>query len=77
MVRLEMLFNFLPNNPDFYQPLSGKKKPSEYILGKGENAGDQHFLLFPQCFLSFQRQVLSLTFIVLSAKAINLAKSKN
>ena len=22
----------------------------ENILGKGENAGDQHFLLFPQCF---------------------------
>ena len=23
----------------------------ENILGKGENAGHQHFLLFPQCFL--------------------------
>ena len=23
------------------------------ILGKGENAGYQHFLLFPPCFLSF------------------------
>ena len=23
----------------------------ENIVGKGENAGDQHFLLFPQCFL--------------------------
>ena len=22
----------------------------EYIMGKGENAGYQHFLLFPQCF---------------------------
>ena len=22
----------------------------ENILGKGENAGNQHFLLFPQCF---------------------------
>ena len=22
----------------------------ENIMGKGENAGDQHFLLFPQCF---------------------------
>ena len=22
----------------------------EYIVGKGENAGYQHFLLFPQCF---------------------------
>ena len=22
----------------------------ENIVGKGENAGDQHFLFFPQCF---------------------------
>ena len=25
----------------------------ENIVRKGENAGDQHFLLFPQCFLPF------------------------
>ena len=24
---------------------------NENIVGKGENAGHQHFLLFPQCFL--------------------------
>ena len=29
-----------------------------YILGKGENAGDQHFLLFPDCFF-FLRVVKS------------------
>ena len=29
------------------------KKPFEDIVGKGENTGNQHFLLFPQCFLSF------------------------
>ena len=29
------------------------KKPFENTVGKGENAGDQHFLLFPQCFLPF------------------------
>ena len=28
------------------QSLKGKNN----IVGKGENAGDQHFLLFPQCF---------------------------
>ena len=28
-----------------------KKKPVENIMGKGENAGNQNFLLFPQCFL--------------------------
>ena len=27
-------------------------------MGKGENAGNQHFLLSPQCFLSFSKQVL-------------------
>ena len=25
-----------------------QKKPFENIVGKGENAGNQHFLLFPQ-----------------------------
>ena len=28
-------------------------KAFENIMGKGENAGDQHFHLLPQCFLSF------------------------
>ena len=28
----------------------------EDILRKGENTGYQHFLLFPQCFLLYQRQ---------------------
>ena len=26
-------------------------------MGKGENAGKQHFLLFPQCFRSFSNQI--------------------
>ena len=26
------------------------KRPFENIEGKGENAGNQHFLFFPQCF---------------------------
>ena len=25
-------------------------------MGKGENAGDQHFLLFPQCFFSYPKK---------------------
>ena len=32
-----------------------KKKPCENIIGKGENLGTQHFLLFPQCFLPFPK----------------------
>ena len=27
-----------------------RKEPLENIVGKGENAGNQHFLLFLQCF---------------------------
>ena len=33
-----------------------KKKTFENIVGKEENAGNQHFLLFPSCFLHYQRQ---------------------
>ena len=32
-------------------------KPFENIMGKGENAGNQHFLLFPKCFLPFPEQL--------------------
>ena len=34
-----------------------KKKALENIVGKGENAGSQHFLLFPQCFIPFSKQI--------------------
>ena len=33
------------------------KKAFENIVGKGENAGNQHFLLLPQCFLLFPKQI--------------------
>ena len=33
-----------------------KEKPFENVVGKGENAGEQHFLLFAQCFLPSQKQ---------------------
>ena len=33
-----------------------EKKAFENIVGKGENAGNKHFLLFPQCFLLFPKQ---------------------
>ena len=35
-----------------------RKKPFENIVGQGENADNQHFLLFPQCFLPYQGQKL-------------------
>ena len=55
-----------------------KKMPFEKTEGKGENAGYQHFLLFPQCFLPFFKTNFNIsgTFIVLSANAFNLDQSK-
>ena len=44
----------IPNSvPQFRLSTTVKKNLFENIVGKGENAGNQHFLLFPQCFLSF------------------------
>ena len=34
-----------------------KRKIFENIVGKGENAGNQHFLLYPQCFLFFPKRI--------------------
>ena len=49
-------------------------------VGKGENAGHQHFLLFPQCFLlRDQRKKLSFKqclFCRLTANALDLVTSK-
>ena len=36
-----------------------KKEALENILSKGENAGNQYFRLFPQCFLSCYRHISS------------------
>ena len=56
-----------------------KKKPFENSVGKGENAGNQHFLLFPHCFLPFFNQIIifSATFILSSANPFNFDQPKN
>ena len=41
------------NNFDAYE-----EKTFKNIVGKEENAGKQHFLLFPQCFLPAQREIV-------------------
>ena len=60
------LINTLPYNPYFGTPLEKKafyfrtpleQKTLENIVGKGENASNQHFLLFPQCFLPFATHI--------------------
>ena len=55
------------------------KNPIENIVGKGENAGKHHFLLFPpQCFQPYRRQKSSFlsTLILSSAHAFNLNQLK-
>ena len=54
------------------------KKPFENTVGNGENAGNQHFLLFPQCFPPFQKTNFcsSVTFILSSPNAYSLDESK-
>ena len=45
----------IPHNPDFKQP--PKNEAFENIWGKGENAGNHHFLFFPKCFLPSARLI--------------------
>ena len=50
-----------------------EKETFENNAGKGENAGNQHFLLFPQCFLRFPNRFFNFlyTLILSSANAFN------
>ena len=52
--------------------------PFENIVGKEENAGNQHFLLFPQFFLSLSKAKIFtiVNFILLSGNAFNLDQSR-
>ena len=56
MKNLQMCFQLTHYQtiPTFNNP---EKDSFENIIGKGENAGNQHFLLFPHCFLAFPRQI--------------------
>ena len=52
-------FLFQKSHPYFTIPTFNdlREKPSENVVGKGENAGNQHFLLFPQYFSPFPNQI--------------------
>ena len=57
-----------------------KKKPFENIMRKGENTGNQHFLLLPQCFLLYQKirdHIFLLEFNLLTANPLNSVLSKH
>ena len=55
-----------------------KKNPFENIVGIGENASNQHFLLFIIMFSTLPKPNFncSFTFILSSAHALNLEQSK-
>ena len=61
--------------PAFDDP---EKKHFKNTEGKGENAGTQHFLLFLQCFLPYQKTeiIILATFNLSSATALNLVQTK-
>ena len=48
--RLTQIKAFAEDNLKSAQVLGFLSKRLDNIVRKGENAGDQHFLLFPQCF---------------------------
>ena len=56
-----------------------EEKPSENIVGKGENADNQHFLLFPTMFSTPHKTnfTFSSTFIKFSTNALKLDWSKS
>ena len=70
-----LLINSLPHNPDF---TTLRSKPYENIVGKGQNAGDHNFLLFPQYILLIpvQTSIFEVTFILSSTNAFNLDQSE-
>ena len=53
-----------------------RKKTFENIVGKGEKAGNQHFLLFLKCFLPYKRKSLPYELELLSANPLNFHQSK-
>ena len=77
------LVNSFPQNLDLR---TLKKKPLENIVGKGENAGYQHFLLFPTMFSTLPKQIsviyshllcrLQMRLIWTGLKIYRLVKSK-
>ena len=47
-ILFEQVLTLYQTIPTLHDP---EMKPFENIEGKGETVGNQHFLLFPQCFL--------------------------
>ena len=68
----------LPSNTQSQLLTTMRKMSFENILGKGENAINQYFLLFSQCFKLYYEEKLTFyaTFKLSSANAFNLVQTK-
>ena len=55
LVTVWLRVNSLPQQSRLLQPVD--KKGFKNIVEKGKSAGNQHFVLFPHCFLSFHAQI--------------------
>ena len=66
------IINSSPHNTDFSRPPI--RRTFKNIVGKGENAGNQHFLLFPQCFVTLKKLNFHIlvAFMLWSANVLNL-----
>ena len=55
-----------------------EKKPVENIVGKGENAGNQHFSPFPTVFFTVSKtEIIILVIFILSSKLLSFGKELN
>ena len=54
--------------------MTQREKTFENIMGKEENAGNQHFLLFPQCFLPSSKTNVRFYGTLSSANAFDFDK---
>ena len=70
----------IPRKIPTFNDLEVERFLKENIVEKGENAGNQHFLLFPQCFFFHFFSLLQIEIIILatpnllSANAFNFVK---
>ena len=66
--KTKQVLNSLPHNP---------RKPFENIVGKGENTGNQHFLIFSTMFSTLSKREIGIlaTLNLSSANAFNLVRA--
>ena len=67
--------NSLHNSLTVFPVLSKLRKTQKNIMGKGENAGNQHFLLFPKCLATTKHIPLELTAKSLPRKTLVFSKA--